>query len=442
MDQHPIPQDVTGFQFKLIGNMTVKQFAYIAVGVISAVVLYYLPLNTAGWIIFKVFFIPISGATGVIIAFVPIEGRPIDVMAANFSKAIFAPNQYVYHKVGRKFSFSLITTTKAQAATAETQEKKPKMSQAQRIEDQKQHQLQAFLMTNQSRPKNDLDKKEMAYLHTFAPPPPVVATTPGKPTHVLPQKPVPAPLHKTAPVIAKPSAVAPSAPVQRTPAMSPAQQPPTTETLAKQEATLVHELQTAQEEEATTHLPAVHQKVLSLEQQVANIHAQKQKLEQELTQLKNQLAVQKGAPAAPALQQASQPVSQPMPIATPAPQPASYVRNIPQAQTKKAGLPHVSDTPNVVVGIVKDSRGNVLPNMLVEVKDKDSNPVRAFKTNPLGQFASATPLNPGQYTIELEDPKKQHSFDTIQITANNQILLPIEIISHDAREALRQQLFT
>ena len=108
---------------------------------------------------------------------------------------------------------------------------------------------------------------------------------------------------------------------------------------------------------------------------------------------------------------------------------------------KNAGLPQVSDTPNVVIGIVKDARGNVLPNILIEVKDAEGNPVRAFKTNVLGQFASATPLANGIYTIELEDPKKQHTFDAIRITPSGQIMLPIEVISHDAREELRKQLF-
>ena len=36
MDNHPIPQDVTGFQFRLIGDMTIKQFAYLAGGMILA----------------------------------------------------------------------------------------------------------------------------------------------------------------------------------------------------------------------------------------------------------------------------------------------------------------------------------------------------------------------------------------------------------------------
>ena len=140
-----------------------------------------------------------------------------------------------------------------------------------------------------------------------------------------------------------------------------------------------------------------------------------------------------------------QPAINPAPVIPKPESPAipadQYAKTISQTAANRGDLPKVSDTPNVVVGIVKDPRGNILPNILVEVKDKDGNPVRAFKTNALGQFASATPLAPGTYTIELDDPKKQHSFDSIQVVANNQILMPIEIISHDAREALRQQLF-
>lgn len=435
MDQHPIPQDVTGFQFKLIGSMTVKQFGYVAVGVIAAVILYYLPLNSAWGVIFKIFFIPVFGASGVIIAFVPIEGRPIDVMAGNFSKALFSPNQYIYHKVGRRFRFSTVSFTKVQPtqATATTQKVVP---QKQMLADRREQQLQALLLNSQGKVKNDLDKKEMAFLHTFAAP----TNTATQPASHLTTKPatiahttIPATHHAVQPI----PAIKPQGPlttVSPSPAPLPDKAPDTTDSLTKKEAALEKQLQTAKQEEATQPAPAAaHQKVVELEKQVTEIHRQKEHLEQELALLKTQLSRQ---PANP--QQTAPPAPQTTATGATTPQ---HVRNIPQGMTKSAGLPHVSDTPNVVVGIVKDSRGNVLPNMLVEVKDKESNPVRAFKTNPLGQFASATPLNPGTYTIELEDPKKQHSFDIIQVTANNQILLPIEIISHDAREALRQQLF-
>src|SRR5258708_25266056 len=92
--------------------MTVKQFGYVASGVVAAVVLYYLPLHSAFGVLLKVLLIPLFGASGAIIAFVPVDGRPIDLMTSNFVKALFSPNQYVYHRSGRKLSFDTLTLTK------------------------------------------------------------------------------------------------------------------------------------------------------------------------------------------------------------------------------------------------------------------------------------------------------------------------------------------
>ena len=67
--------------------------------------------------------------------------------------------------------------------------------------------------------------------------------------------------------------------------------------------------------------------------------------------------------------------------------------------------------------------------------------MRAFKTNVLGQFISATPLANGVYTISFEDPKAENKFDTIELRVIDEILMPIEIISLDTREELRRSLF-
>lgn len=466
MDQHPIPQDVTGFQFKLVGSMTVKQFGFVASGVILAVVLYYMPFPgpvlLAGFA--KFFLIPLVGGSGFAIAFLPIEGRPIDVMTVNFAKAIFSPNQYVYHKAGRQFSFSTIVLEKPPVPTAAQAAAPKHVSDNSR----KNQQLQAYLMNTHAKPAGELDQRESAFLKTLSmlptsQQPTMHVATPNvqkpptaQPIHATPaiqpaQKPIAAPA--PAP-IAQPIAAAPKIPPQPQPVapQQPSTQKVTPDALAQKETALTQQLQAAKQVESTQHTPAevttAHQKVQALEQQVQEIHRQKQQLEQELIQLKTQLHTTQELqqPAKPVITQAAAQVVTPPPAQQPT-QPVqqtdpAHVHTLPQNAMKKAGLPHVPDTANVVVGIVKDPRGNILPNILVEVKDKEGNPVRAFKTNPLGQFASATPLSTGVYTIELEDPKKQHKFDIIQIAANNQIMLPIEIISHDAREDLRKELFT
>ena len=94
MEQHPIPRQITSFEFKLIGFMTIHQFIYLVVAV------------PAGFVVYKLFPIPIINALlgfscvgiGVAFAFVPINDRPLDVWVKNLIRRITTATQYVYHK--------------------------------------------------------------------------------------------------------------------------------------------------------------------------------------------------------------------------------------------------------------------------------------------------------------------------------------------------------
>lgn len=391
MENHPIPQDVTGFQFKLIGNMTIKQFAYLAVGVVLAVILYYTPFSGGVGALIKMLFIPLFGAGGVILAFVPIEGRPIDVMIGNFIKALVSPNQYVYQKTDKSLNFA--PKPNPQTTSGSQLQQPPPATK-------------------------DIDKKEQSIVQSVM----TAQQTVKTPTQ-------------------SPPTVQQTTPVKQAPSIDAKQQ----QQALTQQITQAHTALSPQEILKASSL--AKQKAASLERQVQELHFQRQQLEEQLQHLQKQIAVQqtpqKNDAQQPPMQQtqAQQQPPQQTQQAVPVPNSAP-AQTTQQVQSKQpSGLPHVPDTANVIAGIVKDPRGNVLPNMLVEVKDSSGNPVRAFKTNALGQFASATPLSAGEYTVELEDPKKQNTFDVIQLHANNQILLPIEIISHDAREELRKQLF-
>lgn len=94
MEQHPIPRQITSFEFKLIGFMTLKQFIYLLVAV------------PAGFVVFKLFPIPILNillgvvcvVIGLALAFVPINDRPLDLWLKNLARRITSATQYVYHK--------------------------------------------------------------------------------------------------------------------------------------------------------------------------------------------------------------------------------------------------------------------------------------------------------------------------------------------------------
>lgn len=87
--------------------------------------------------------------------------------------------------------------------------------------------------------------------------------------------------------------------------------------------------------------------------------------------------------------------------------------------------PSLTSAPNVINGVVKDSQGRLLYNVIIVVKDEAGQPVRALKSNKIGQFAISTPLPNGVYTMELEAPDK--SFDIIEVDLGGKVLPPIEI---------------
>ena len=318
MENHPIPQDVTGFQFKLIGNMTVKQFAYLATGAVFAWILLQLPIN----VLIKFPLGAFSAIFGAALAFFPVSGRPMDLMIGNYIKALFRPTQFVYEKVGGQIYFP----NKVPLAT----------------------------MKNIRQYKNGLNIFPEDKLKTY-----LESLDAG-------QK------NKSNIIITRNLNIP-----QVTPQINPitGNDTPPTETAPP---------------------PLEEKKVIAPQPNI-------------------------GIPPVPAL-------IRPPVIRT-------------SKGNKSMGMLSIPDSPSLVTGITRDSRGNALPNILIEVKDKDGNPVRAFKTNEFGRFASATPLANGAYAVEFEDPKAQNRFEKITINVAGQIIPPLEVISIDAREELRRSLF-
>ena len=404
METHPIPQDVTGFQFKLVGNMTVRQFAYLASGSITA------------WIFFSIGISPfiklpiafLSAISGVSLAFLPIEGRPMDTMMLHFIKALYAPNQFFYQKQSGQFTAVIALPAKTAPVSSPLSQKD----------------IQAYINKMPKKPRSRLDEKETIFFTTLAAySQPVSQGRAEHPTsppstykpHLISMK---IEEEKNKPKLAEPIIIA--------------QNPASEEQLEKETVALKQELEEAKKEEVSQkpqQAEVTHQRVGDLEKQLAEIMAQKQQLEQQFIALSQKFQAQQQV--RPVFTPSTPPVTQSTP----------NVRSVPKGLGAKIGLPITSDNPNLIVGIIKDPRGNILPNILVEVKDTEGNPVRAFKTNNLGQFASATSLLNGVYTLEFEDPSEKNKFDKVEITASGQVIPPLEVFSSDEREKLRKELF-
>ncbi len=309
MYQHPIPQNVTSYQFRLVGDLTLKQFLEFLIGVGLAVLFYvsnlYSPL--------KAVLMGASVVFGIALAFIPIEERPLDQWVIAFFRAIYRPTQFVWHKqplMPEYFHYQAVASTQATLETSDATTQR------------KQAGLSSFMQTLPTDDfYNSLDttqSEQLRYisgLFSTTPPPMTKATAPSAYN---------SPLTSTPPAIH----VAPS-PALPTPSEAPNQTLPP--------VTLTAEL---------TANPTI-----------------------------------------------------------PLPSPPAAI--------------------NTLSGVVLTSLQQPLENAMIEIIDQQQTPIRATKTNKLGQFFSSTPLKNGVYDLRVEAPGFTTSIMTFK--AEGEIIPPVQI---------------
>ncbi|MCA9390083.1 carboxypeptidase regulatory-like domain-containing protein [candidate division WWE3 bacterium] len=133
-------------------------------------------------------------------------------------------------------------------------------------------------------------------------------------------------------------------------------------------------------------------------------------IDQNKTQTPEPTTVQ---PAAPAVA----PTVQPQPAPTqPAASPAAEV------QIK---MPTITNEKNAINGVVTDTNKKLVTDAIVIIKNSEGRPLRALKTNQLGQYWITTALDNGKYSLETE--KEGMTFDTIEVELTGKPVEPILI---------------
>jgi len=485
MEQHPVPQNVTAFQFQLIGNMTVKQFGYLATGAVVAYVCYKLPLPV-------IFTIPLSIASALLgygLAFVPIEERPMDTWVFSFLKSAYNPTLFIWQKTSPiKEPASVLSnqptkapimatafpptpsvgeqTTTIPARNAQQGSFVPPTTspEAQMPHQQPIHQTPTSTHPNLTaskpiKPGKSLFEKMQDLLfpppkiHTgalplkkaavYTPAPPQLATSktfvkksggifaglmdglfPPKQKHISTQQiPVAASFTQPPQLTGVPLDLALNQ--DSTPPV-PSPKIDNEEALAKTKD-LESKLNILQKELASK--TATEDRILELQKQLTSLIEDKQKMEAELIKTKSALTQQQNTPAT---------IRQAIPVSVAPKEPT--VKIITQEAAVRSGLIRLTTFPNIITGIIKDVDGNFLPGVLVTVRDTAGIPLRAFKTNKIGQFAASTPLPDNTYMVEVEDPRGRFSFDKAQITLNGSVVPAIEVVAKSQKELDRQKL--
>src|SRR3989344_4171330 len=345
-DLHPIPQNVTSFQFKLIGDMTLKQFVYLAAGAGTAYLIFVFSAHDyplMAWPLIIIF-----ALLGVAFAFLPIGSRPLDHWAKAFLKAIYSPTKRVWQKNGKTYKEDALFGSRLLMYLAGTTQ-------------------------TTGGPAN--------------------RQTSGSDT----------PIYQPA----------------GTPTPRPIEPLPTQEELRKT-VDLARQAQQLQI------------RIIQTERTLSQIKDQagkpapvpvdySQQVNKTLADLQNLVA------QASAVKQQIKTVQEPkLKTETVIPQsiPREKTKVVPSVKPPQTTLA-LTTFPNVINGIVKDREGNFLEGTVAVIYDKEGLPVRALKTNKLGQFTGSTPLPNGVYTLELE--KDNFTFDVLQIELTGQVLPPLLI---------------
>lgn len=344
--EHAVPQNVTSFEFHLVGDMTLKQFGYLAAGSIAAYIAFATLFSVLP--ILSVLLVGLFSITGVLLAFVPIADRPLDHWIVAFFKAIYSPTQGVW-KPGA-------------AASKNLSSKDPAFKSR----------LQAYLSSFIS-PQPAI---------SVAQPAPVPLTRlPTESRIIQPQtnQPIGITVEPTASKVAVPQLSSWQANTQPVPKEQAVPVQPTITSFPTSPATppaILGQPIKQSEPAITPSIPTT---------QAANING--------LTNpMRNNAAETTSTPVA--------------------------------RQSLKTQL-LLTSFPNVINGIVTDTAGNYLEGVIISIHDKNGLPVRALKTNKLGQFTGATPLPDGNYTVTFD--KESLYFDTLQVTLTGGIMPPLTL---------------
>jgi len=442
---HPIPQNVTNFEFHLVGDMTLKQFGYLASG-LGLAFLVFTTLSTVQPIIAWPIII-ISSLMGVAFAFLPIQERPLDHWVGAFFRAIFKPTTLKYSSsilkpedplFNKRLSHYVKTYQKTQtflpplpplpakaaAAVNELGAKKKESFMDKFKAGQTSFGTPAHHLTAQGTaqsvqvPVKTPTQQPQATTPSILNSLPSVASTPTSPSpgivrnmqviNQLPTDPQPARFRPT-------PLVTPSQPSLTKPlTLDAVPSHPSKPQDLKKTVELARDAQETQQE-----IVKIEASLSQIKQQAAQPGVDpKSYIEQFEDLLTNlQKLNEKASITAEELAKISN-----LPI-VPQPLEAIQAQSAPPVKAKSIPTLKLTTFPNVINGIVTDSQGNYIEGAIVVAHDKQGLPVRALKSNKLGQFVAATPLPNGEYSIVVE--KDNLSFDKVGIELNNEVLPPI-----------------
>jgi hypothetical protein len=304
--QHQIPQEISSYEFRLVGNMTVRQFIKMGAGLLAAAFIYISGMP----FLLKFLLITLFSAFGFALAFIPVNDRPLDRWIASFFKSIYSPTIYIWKKTAVRLDMRSVAAQAHHAPVARkvsVDDKQPTIKE-----------YVASLPIDEDEPEKRKTLSEKEFREQF-------------------------------------------------------------------EKVQLREKSVREEKQADEKVPV----------------AQEVKTKDSLSMDQLMGLWDEDSPGS---------------------------KQAKEAEFLEAKMPATPTTPNLVSGLVIDEDDNEVEGAIVEIQDIAGNPVRAMRTNGLGQFQTATPLSPGDYLIVVE--KEPYRFDIIKLAIEGKIVSPLKIKAH------------
>ena len=431
MKEHALPQDVTGYKFHIIGNMTLKQFAEVAAGVGVGFLIYFTNLpDLIKWPLILTF----SGV-GALAAFVPFEERPLDHWLMSLFKALYRPTQFYWKRVS-KIPESLLYEPKAES---HSMVKEVDLTPARRMR------VKEYLHSVSSVEEPDaieqystqrLSDVMNVFDEVVYQPQPQIQPQVESPT-VVPQPEMTA----VSPVILPEKVVVESPQAEPNWPTAPATVLPVNAQIGQQNSKVSLDTRLKKADPNATVPMSISQGTITGGVQIKTKPNAASTLEA-VASAANMLKQGVEVPEMQGIRIEPKHAAEFGPRTTP-PQDNrvgdTYItaQNLntnagPQAtqtavQDKSLPFPAKPTQPNKIVGMAIDQNNVPLSNVIIEILTPDGIPARAVKTNILGQFFITTPLGNGVYTISAE--KEGYTFPPQSLELTGQLLDPIEVRS-------------
>lgn len=398
MQEHAIPQDVTGYKFHIVGNMTLGQFAQLVAGAIISFLLY--QTNLYGFIKWPLIFIVVVVA--VVAAFIPIAERPLSHWIKTFFKVLYQPTQFAWRRVPHipePFLFKPVASTGPVL---------PELD----LTPLRRQRIQEFLSTTHAATSVDEEAMQVEQYvnHVFS----LFDTQSGS----QPQQLVPRQVNKPSLRVRTRSMRAnPSTPIGLEIALTTPE--PTVEVAPSGAAQMDEVVWSAGN--ALTTARGVEVGARQTTQKDAtfgganNIPKGEMPIIDQTTPQQDANKINGDTPT----------LSDRMLVTQQ--QPEHNLTTSKVTFNKELPFPSTPTMPNKLVGMILTPQSELIEGAIIEIRTPTGQVVRAVRSNALGQFYVTTPLANGEYIMVAE--KEKYHFDPLSIKLKGGIVDPIEIRS-------------